>query len=173
VAHEGENHGVVTVWGDGKQTRSFCYIDDCVDGIMRLMQSDYTQPLNIGSDQMVSVNDTIDLICQIEQVIVTLKHIPGPEGVRGRNSDNTLIKKVLNWAPSTTLSQGLRNIYKFVKSKLQIEKSNGIDISIYALSQLVPQTTETLETIGQVKHNHKISISTYKIHTYQMMLKEE
>lgn len=151
VAHEGENHGLVNVWGDGKQTRSFCYIEDCVDGIMRLMQSDYTQPLNIGSDEMVSVNDMVDLICGIEQVVVTLKHIPGPEGVRGRNSDNTLIKKVLNWAPSTTLSQGLKNTYKFVKDQLEIEKTNGTDISLYAWSKIVQQTTETLEAVGKLK----------------------
>ena len=151
VAHEGENHGIVDVWGDGKQTRSFCYIQDCVEGIMRLMQSDYTQPLNIGSDEMVSVNDMIGLICGIEQIVVTLKHIPGPEGVRGRNSDNTLIKKVLNWAPSTTLSQGLKNTYKFVKNQLEIEKTKGMDISIYALSKIVQQTTESLETVGQTK----------------------
>ena len=155
VAHEGNNQGVVTVWGDGKQTRSFCYIQDCVDGIIRLIQSDYTQPLNIGSDEMVSINDIVGLICDIEQVSVTLKHIPGPEGVRGRNSDNTLIKEVLNWAPSTTLSQGLRSTYKFVKSELEKEKTSGIDISAYALSKILPQSTETLESIGQVKHSNK------------------
>jgi GDP-D-mannose 3',5'-epimerase len=155
VAHEGENHGIVNVWGDGKQTRSFCYIDDCIDGIIRLMQSDYTLPLNIGSDEMVSVNDMADLICRIEQVVVTLKHIPGPQGVRGRNSDNTMIKKVLKWAPSTTLSHGLKNTYKFIKNELEIEKKNGIDISTYAASKIVPQTSETLETIGQVEHNDK------------------
>jgi GDP-D-mannose 3',5'-epimerase len=158
VAHEGENHGVVTVWGNGKQTRSFCYIEDCIDGIMRLMQSDYTQPLNIGSDEMASMNDMIGLICEIEQVAVTLKHIPGPEGVRGRNSDNSLIKEVLKWAPTTTLSQGLKSTYKFIKSQLENEKTNGIDISTYALSKVVVQTTETLEAIGQVKHNKNIYI---------------
>jgi nucleoside-diphosphate-sugar epimerase len=157
VAHEGENHGIVNVWGNGKQTRSFCYIDDCIDGIMRLMQSDYAQPLNIGSDEMVSINDMIGLICEIEKIVVTLKHIPGPEGVRGRNSDNTLIKKVLKWAPSITLSQGLKNTYKFIKKQLEIEKKNGINISTYALSKIVPQTTESLVAIGQVKHNNKIS----------------
>ena len=151
VAHEGENHGIVNVWGDGKQTRSFCYVEDCVEGIMRLMQSDYTQPMNIGSDEMVSVNDMVGLICGIEQVVVTLKHIPGPEGVRGRNSDNTLIRKVLNWAPSTTLSEGLKSTYKFIKDQLETEKRNGIDISIYAYSKIVQQTTETLEAVGKTK----------------------
>ncbi|CAF3732870.1 unnamed protein product [Adineta steineri] len=129
VAHEGENHGVVTVWGDGKQTRSFCYIDDCIDGIIRLMQSDYTLPLNIGSNEMVSVNDMIDIICQIEQISITLKHISGPEGVRGRNSDNTLIDKVLQWSPSITLSDGLKSTYKFIKNELELEKKNGMNIS--------------------------------------------
>ncbi|CAF3498463.1 unnamed protein product [Rotaria sp. Silwood1] len=156
VAHEGENHGVVTIWGDGKQTRSFCYIDDCIDGIMRLMQSDYTLPLNIGSDEIVSMNDMIGLICRIEKVDVTLKHIPGPEGVRGRNSDNTLIKKVLKWAPSTSLSEGLKRTYNFIKNELQREKKNRIDISAYASSKIIPQTTETLETLGQMKPSNKI-----------------
>ena len=74
------------------------------------MQSDYTLPLNIGLDEMISINDMIGIICEIEQVVITLKHIPGPEGVRGRNSDNTLIKKVLNWDLSTSLTEGL-NVY--------------------------------------------------------------
>lgn len=151
VAHEGENHGIVTVWGDGEQTRSFCYIDDCIDGIIMLMQSDYTQPLNIGSDEKISVNDMINLICDIEKVTVRLKHIQGPEGVRGRNSDNTLIKKVLNWAPSTKLREGLKNTYKFIKSELDAERAKDIDISQYASSLILSQTTETLETIGQVR----------------------
>ena len=158
VAHEGKNQGVVTAWGNGKQTRSFCYIQDCVDGILRLMQSDYTQPLNIGSDEMVSINDMVGSICEIEQVSVTLKHIPGPEGVRGRNSDNTLIKEVLNWTPSTTLSQGLRSTYKFIQGELEKEKTSGIDISAYALSKVLSQSTETLEAIGQVKHGNETLI---------------
>ncbi|CAF3301351.1 unnamed protein product [Rotaria sp. Silwood2] len=156
VAHEGQNHGVLTVWGDGKQTRSFCYIDDCIDGIIRLMRSDYALPLNIGSDEITSINDMVGLICGIENVAVTIKHIPGPEGVRGRNSDNTLIKKVLKWAPSTSLSQGLKHTYNFIKSELEAEKKDRTDISVYAVSKIIPQTTETLEAIGQMKHNNKI-----------------
>ncbi|CAF2894983.1 unnamed protein product [Rotaria sp. Silwood2] len=158
VAHEGQNLGVVNIWGDGKQTRSFCYIDDCIDGIIRLMQSDYTLPLNIGSDEMVSMNDMVGLISRIENVHVTLKHIVGPEGVRGRNSDNTLIKKVLKWAPSTPLNIGLECTYNFIKKELQKEKKNGVDISAYTTSKIVQQTTETLENIGQMKLNNKIQI---------------
>jgi GDP-D-mannose 3', 5'-epimerase len=150
VAHEGENRGVVNVWGNGKQTRSFFYIDDCIDGIMRLMQSDYALPLNIGSDETISMNDMVRLICAIENVDVTLNHIRGPEGVRGRNSDNALIKKVLNWEPSTKLNQGLISTYRFIKCELEIEKSNGIDISTYATSKIVSQTAEILEAIGHV-----------------------
>ncbi|CAF4208488.1 unnamed protein product [Didymodactylos carnosus] len=144
VAFEGENKGRVEVWGDGKQTRSFCYIDDCVQGILRLMQSNYPQPLNIGSDEIVSINDMIGYIAEIDQVSVQLNHIPGPMGVRGRNSDNRLIKKVLGWAPTTTLKEGLKATYKFIKHELEIEKSNAIDISAYAVSSIVIQTIHTL-----------------------------
>merc|ERR1740115_669963 len=91
------------MWGDGKQTRSFTYIDDCVEGVLRLMFSDWKKPLNIGSDEMVSMNQMAELVFKIGKKTLPIKHIPGPEGVRGRNSDNTLIKEVLGWAPSTTL----------------------------------------------------------------------
>ena len=91
VAKDGDQ---VEMWGNGKQTRSFCYIDDCVEGILRLMKSDYTQPLNIGSDECVSMNDMMLMAASFDDKKITLKHIPGPEGVRGRNSDNTRIKEV-------------------------------------------------------------------------------
>merc|ERR1740130_2545914 len=94
------------MWGNGLQTRSFCYVDDAVEGILRLMVSDYKKPLNIGSDEMVSMNQMADLVMGFDGANkVPVKHIPGPEGVRGRNSDNTLIKEVLGWAPSTTLKE--------------------------------------------------------------------
>eukprot|EP01084_Bolivina_argentea_P075979 137684_1 len=100
------------IWGDGKQTRSFCYIDDCVEGIIQLMNSDYDKPLNIGSDQMVSINYLANLALSFDNKNdIKITHIDGPEGVRGRNSDNSLIKKVLNWAPQITLEQGLNQTY--------------------------------------------------------------
>ena len=106
------------MWGNGKQTRSFCYIDDAVEGILRLMVSDYKKPLNIGSDEMVSMNQMAELVFKIGGKTLPIKHIPGPEGVRGRNSDNTLIKEVLGWAPSTSLEEGLGYTHAWIKTQI-------------------------------------------------------
>jgi len=125
------------MWGDGKQTRSFCYVDDCVEGILRLMRSDYSSPVNIGSDEMISMNDMTTLISTFEGKNLTINHIPGPEGVRGRNSDNTLIKQVLGWAPSITLADGLKRLYTWMKPEIEKDKAAGIDISIYASSKVI------------------------------------
>mmetsp|Transcript_19778 Transcript_19778/g.29573 ORF Transcript_19778/g.29573 Transcript_19778/m.29573 type:complete len:368 (-) Transcript_19778:102-1205(-) len=108
------------VWGNGKQTRSFCYIDDCVEGILRIAHSDYTQPLNLGSDEAISMNGMAKLCMKLANNILPIRNIPGPEGVRGRNSDNKLIKKVLGWAPSITLEDGLGRTIKWIEK--QIEK---------------------------------------------------
>jgi len=116
------------MWGDGKQTRSFCYIDDCVEGVIRLMKSDYNKPLNIGSDEVVSMNHMAELALSFENKKVPIRHIPGPEGVRGRNSDNTLIKQVLGWAPSITLEQGLRKLYFWIKDRVEEEKKSGKNV---------------------------------------------
>jgi len=133
------------MWGDGKQTRSFCYVDDCVEGILRLMRSDCNEPLNIGSEEMVSMNDMATMIMGIENKKLTIKHIPGPEGVRGRNSDNTLIKKKLGWAPSITLKDGLKRLYDWLKVEIENEKKNGVDISIYGSSKIVQNRTPDQE----------------------------
>jgi GDP-D-mannose 3',5'-epimerase len=125
------------MWGDGKQTRSFCYIDDCVEGIIRLMNSKVSEPINIGSDEMVSMNDMANMIMAFETKKLHLNHIPGPEGVRGRNSDNTLIKEKLGWAPSTSLNDGLRKLYFWMKDVIQKEKQKGVDISVYGSSKIV------------------------------------
>merc|ERR1712070_627200 len=109
------------MWGNGKQTRSFCYIDDCVEGILRLMVSDYKKPLNIGSDEMVSMNEMADHVLKITGKKLPIKHIPGPEGVRGRNSDNTRIKEVLGWAPSIKLADGLQRTYMWIKAQIEEE----------------------------------------------------
>lgn len=106
------------VWGNGKQTRSFCYIDDCVEGILRIMKSDYKQPLNLGSDVAISMNGMAKLCMKLAKNDLPIRNIPGPEGVRGRNSDNTLIKKVLNWAPSITLEDGLGRTIKWIKGRI-------------------------------------------------------
>jgi len=134
--------GKFEMWGDGKQTRSFCFIDDCVEGIMRLMLSDYEEPLNIGSDEMVSMNEMANIIMGFEGKQLAINHIPGPEGVRGRNSDNQLIQEVLAWAPPRNLAQGLRRTYDWIQTQIEADKAAGIDTSQYACSQVVQQDME-------------------------------
>lgn len=151
VAHEGDNNGEVQIWGDGKQKRSFCYIDDCVEGILRIMMSDYGQPLNIGSDQMVSVNEICDLVAEVGGVSISKKHIPGPEGVRFRNSDNTRIKEVLNWAPSITLKDGIQQTYVWIQSELERVRPSR-NIAGYADSVILVENADVLQRIGQVKN---------------------
>merc|ERR1712232_141673 len=114
-----------------------CHVQDCVEGILRLFYSDFNEPLNLGSDEMISMNDMAKLIMSFENKNLDIKHIKGPEGVRGRNSDNTLIKKVLGWAPSISLKDGLKNLYDWMKLKIEQEKKNGSDISSYASSKLL------------------------------------
>jgi GDP-D-mannose 3',5'-epimerase len=131
----------VEIWGDGKQTRSFCYVDDCVEGILRLMRSDIKEPLNIGSEEMISMNDMVDLIASFDGKTLGKKHIPGPEGVRGRNSDNALIKQKLGWAPSISLKDGLQRLHTWLKVQIEEEKKKGVDISIYSQSKIVQNRT--------------------------------
>jgi GDP-D-mannose 3',5'-epimerase len=125
------------VWGDGEQTRSFTYIDDCVEGVWRLFQSDYSKPVNIGSDEMVSMNTLAKLALSFAGKDIPLKHCPGPEGVRGRNSDNTLIKEVLGWAPPTALKDGLKKTYEWIAEQIAEARAKGEDITRYANSQVV------------------------------------
>ena len=113
-----ESSGTVEVWGPGTQTRSFMYIDDCIEGIHRLMASDYSQPINIGSDRMISINDLVQLIGKIANKPVSIANIPGPVGVMGRTSDNTLIRQVLDWAPPDSLEIGLEKTYQWIRSQL-------------------------------------------------------
>ena len=127
------------MWGNGKQTRSFCYIDDCVEGILRLMVSDYKKPLNIGSDEMVSMNDMAAVVMKLGSKDLPIRHIPGPEGVRGRNSDNTLIKQVLGWAPTTTLQEGLGYTYKWIEAQVKAKEASGVDLKSFTESKVVSQ----------------------------------
>jgi len=129
------------MWGDGEQTRSFCLVDDCVEGILRLMRSDVKIPLNIGSEEMISMNDLAKLIMKFEDKKLTIRHIPGPEGVRGRNSNNDLIKQKLGWAPSINLETGLRKLYTWLKVEIEKEKAHGVDTTIYASSKVVTNRT--------------------------------
>jgi len=140
--------GEVDMWGDGKQTRSFCFVDDCVEGILRLMTSDYTKPLNLGSDELFSMNQFMEVAASIENKKIKINHIPGPEGVRGRNSDNTRIKEVLGWCPSTSVREGMTITYKWIKEQVEKEKKKGVKVEDLAKSQIVVQNTDTLKAIG-------------------------
>ncbi len=108
----------IEMWGDGEQTRSFCYIDDCVTGIYKLMQSSYTDPLNLGQDRLISINDLARLVADIAEVKVRIRHVDGPQGVRGRNSDNTRLRQVLDWEPEISLEKGLGLTYSWIEDQV-------------------------------------------------------
>merc|ERR1719506_1535287 len=138
------------MWGDGKQTRSFTYIDDCVDGIMRLFNSDCTEVLNLGSDEMVSMNEMADMIMGISNKKLSVEHIPGPEGVRGRNSDNDMIKECLGWAPSIKLVDGLSKTYAWISEEVERERANGVDVEVaYGSSKVVAQNMASDDQKGK------------------------
>jgi nucleoside-diphosphate-sugar epimerase len=111
------NHEI-EIWGDGEQTRSFCFVDDCVNGIYRLMRSDYPDPLNLGQDRLITINQLADLVADIAGVRIAKKHVPGPQGVRGRNSDNTRLRQVLGWEPEITLEEGLARTYQWIEESV-------------------------------------------------------
>ena len=111
--------GAIEIWGDGFQTRSFCYIDDCVEGIYRIMRSDHAEPLNLGSEEMVSINELAELAISISgKRDIEIRHVDGPQGVRGRNSDNNRLRKVLGWEPPTSLADGLAPTYRWIEKQL-------------------------------------------------------
>lgn len=110
----------IEIWGDGQQTRSFMYVDDCVEGVHRLMHSDIRQPLNLGTEELVTINQLVDMIAEIAGKKITKRHdLSKPQGVRGRNSDNTLIRELLGWEPKTPLVEGLRPTYTWIEGELQ------------------------------------------------------
>ena len=113
----------IEVWGDGHQTRSFMHVDDCVEGIYRIMRSNYHHPLNLGTDELVTVNQLVDLVAEIAGKRVTKRHdLSKPQGVRGRNSDNSRLREVLGWEPQITLSEGLVPTYQWIESELKAVK---------------------------------------------------
>lgn len=117
---EAEDGGPIAVWGDGRQTRSFCYVDDCVEGLSRLMESRYQEPLNLGTDELVRVNELVDLVCEIGgKRLKKVYDRTKPQGVRGRNSDNQLLRKILGWEPKTPLRVGLENTYRWIWTELE------------------------------------------------------
>jgi len=114
-----KNDGEIEIWGDGKQTRSFLYIDECLEAVRRLMDSDFIGPVNIGSEEMVTINQLVDYACEIENKNLTKKYISGPTGVRGRNSCNKLIQEKLNWQPNYPLKKGLEKTYLWIKEQVE------------------------------------------------------
>jgi GDP-D-mannose 3', 5'-epimerase len=108
----------IEIWGDGEQTRSFCYIDDCVTGIRRLMESDYRQPLNLGQDRLISINALADLVAAAAGKTIEKRHVPGPQGVRGRNSDNSRLRQVLGWEPQVSLEDGISRTYAWIEEQV-------------------------------------------------------
>jgi nucleoside-diphosphate-sugar epimerase len=121
-----EDGGEIEVWGDGQQTRSYCYIDDCVEGIFRLMNSDYHHPLNLGQDRLISVNELVDIVAAIAGKKIRKRYDPSkPQGVRGRNSDNSRLRKVLGWEPRISLEEGLRRTYLWISQQLKTREKGG------------------------------------------------
>ena len=117
LANDGDE---IEVWGDGKQTRSFMYVDDCVEGLVRIMASDYRDALNLGTDELVTINQLVDLVSEVAGKHLRKRHnLTGPQGVRGRNSDNTRLLKVLGWEPKILLRQGLRKTYPWIEEELR------------------------------------------------------
>ncbi|MBA7502439.1 GDP-L-fucose synthase [subsurface metagenome] len=120
---ETSNPDTITIWGDGKQTRSFCYIDDCVRGTIILMESDYDQPLNIGSDRLVTIDELADIIIKISGKKIRKEYdLSAPQGVRGRNADLTLVKKMLEWKPEVSLEEGLEKTYKWIEGESGVKQ---------------------------------------------------
>jgi nucleoside-diphosphate-sugar epimerase len=117
--------GEIEIWGDGMQTRSFLYVDECVEGTLRLMRSGFSGPVNIGSEEMVTINELAELIMTIAGKRIKLRHIPGPLGVRGRNSHNELIAEKLGWAPSQTLTDGLKATYPWIARQVDLQRGRN------------------------------------------------
>jgi GDP-D-mannose 3', 5'-epimerase len=116
----------VEIWGDGEQTRSFCYIDDCLVGLEKLMTSGFRDPVNLGQDRMVTINELVDIIAKIAGIKVVKKYVPGPQGVRGRNSDNTLLRQVVGWEPEVSLEVGLQRTYYWIEAQVHHSLAAGL-----------------------------------------------
>lgn len=115
---EVQDGSTIDVWGDGEQTRSFLYIEECLDGVMRLMESDFKGPVNIGSDERITINQLVEKVSKIANKTIHINHIKGPLGVRGRNSDNKLIREKLGWSPCKPVEYGLEKTYRWIESKI-------------------------------------------------------
>jgi nucleoside-diphosphate-sugar epimerase len=128
-----EENSEVEVWGDGEQTRSFMYVDDCVEGLIRIMASDYREPINLGTEELVSINELVNLVARIAGKHITKRHnLSGPQGVRGRNSDNARLRKVLDWEPSLPLERGLASTYEWIADQLRSRGAVSATVSAAA-----------------------------------------
>jgi len=139
---QASNSGTITIWGDGKQTRSYCYIDDCVRGTVMLMESDYDKPINIGSERLVSIDELADMIIEISGKDITKEYdLSAPQGVRGRNADITLTKKILGWEPKISLEEGLARTYDWIKVQWakDIAEAEVLQMHEAKISELEPQ----------------------------------
>ncbi|HEX6536112.1 MAG TPA: NAD-dependent epimerase/dehydratase family protein [Gemmatimonadaceae bacterium] len=123
----------IEIWGDGEQTRSFCYIDDCIEGLYRLMRSDHSDPLNLGQDRLISINELADMTAAIAGIPIVKKHVPGPQGVRGRNSDNTRLRQVLGWEPAISLEEGMARTYAWIERQVEQRLLVGTGVPASAL----------------------------------------
>jgi GDP-D-mannose 3', 5'-epimerase len=121
---EASDGGSIEIWGDGKQTRSFLYIDECLEGVRRFVESDFTGPVNLGSEEMVTINRLAEIAIEISGKRLSIRHIDGPLGVRGRNSDNRLIREKLGWAPSASLHEGVEKTYAWIQSQVRAATSS-------------------------------------------------
>jgi GDP-D-mannose 3', 5'-epimerase len=119
---EANDGGEIEIWGDGKQTRSFLYIDECLEGMLRLMRSDWQGPVNLGSDEMVTIDGLVEMVAGVANKAIRIRHIPGPLGVRGRNSDNRLIQQKLGWRPSARLVDGLKKTYGWIEAQVAAKR---------------------------------------------------
>jgi nucleoside-diphosphate-sugar epimerase len=138
--------GEIVVWGDGHQTRSYCFIDDCVEGIYRLMRSDFREPLNLGQDRMISINELVDMVAAIASKRVHRRHdLTAPQGVRGRNSDNTKLRLVLGWEPQISLEEGLTRTYHWIRAQLASQPATyALDDGTRASSEIVSEAELTV-----------------------------
>ena len=118
----------IEIWGDGEQTRSFCYIDDCVEGLIRLMESGYQEPLNLGQDRLISINELADMVAHIAGLAITKRHVPGPQGVRGRNSNNDKLRDVLGWEPRISLEEGMARTYRWIEEQVANELEAATEV---------------------------------------------
>jgi nucleoside-diphosphate-sugar epimerase len=119
-----DDNDTIEIWGPGNQTRTFLYIDECIEGIQRIMQSDYNKPVNLGSERMISINELVQLISSLTNKKVNIKNIDGPRGVMGRKSDNTLISEKINWRPKEDLETGLLKTYQWINEQIMLGRND-------------------------------------------------